>query len=182
MAKASTRRNALIGAAASVLVINGRTAEVQPPSDIKTVEPKWTTPVTTPAQLQTAAASLSSLYLQDKAFKQKLDSDPLKTLNSLGLGKDAVRDLINEDAYLRNKVGDKAGECVATCACSAGCCVSCWVGSTNTKAEAEALIRPPRDFEFGSKDPTIAVNPARNEMLQNIIKNGHITPNLQKTN
>jgi hypothetical protein len=178
----TSRRRALVSAGTAMVLGSTPTMKVsaQPgPGYVDPALPRWKEPIKESGDLQIAAASLSNRIQYDATFKKKLADDPVKTLSSLGIGKDAVRELIREDAYLRNKLGPGLGplaDCAVSCVCSEGCCVSCWVGSGNGKDVNPLTLPAP---EFGAKDPGFAVNPRKDLLLKNIMNKGHITPDLK---
>lgn len=136
---------------------------------------KWKQPITEFADLQVAAAVLSSRVQQDSAFRKKLDADPLKTLTALGLGNDSIRELIREDDYLRSKLGNDFidADCTVSCVCTDGCCISCWAASANGNMNQTQLIYP---IEFGAADAGLAITNKKSELLKNIMSKGHIIP------
>jgi hypothetical protein len=139
---------------------------------------KWPKPIADAADLQIAAASLANRYETNGEFKKLIDSDPVGTLRKLGLGNDAVRDLIREDAYLRTIAGSKfndVAKCENSCVCS-DCCVSCWIGTGNRGKEGLTF---PVEPKFGADYPTVLIDPRKDKLLENIIRKGHISPSFR---
>jgi hypothetical protein len=131
--------------------------------------------VKTAEDYQLAAAKLASRARKDKAFRKALLTDPVKTLGRAGIGVDAVRELINEDAFTRGRFGSAAdGDCPFTCACSTGCCVTCWIGSS-ARANPGELVSNPAKTVFGAPDARLPAARVRDKLIENLISKGHIT-------
>jgi hypothetical protein len=122
---------------------------------------------------QLTAARIASRAAKDPAFKERVLANPVKVLVSYGLSRDATRELILEDAYLRERFGTEAskladdGWCITTECCCTDCCVTCWVGSSVG------------NLVFGALDPLLTVEPARQVLLTRLIQSGHIVTPLE---
>jgi hypothetical protein len=133
--------------------------------------------IKTPEKLQLAAAHIASRLRTDKNFKKSLFADPVSTLKKLGIGNDATRELIQEDAWARTHFlkGTLADDgCTVTCICSDSCCITCWIGSQTLTDKAD-LVSNPGIAVFGHGDKTLKVAPARANLLENLIASGHIS-------
>lgn len=132
-----------------------------------------------PEQYQNAAVSLAARARADRGFYQSLLRDPVKTLQKEGFGGDAVRELLSEDAFARNRIGTQSG-CENSCICASdsGCCVTCWIASTGRKT-METLLDNPGLVRFGALDPALRVSPNRAQLVSRLIDKGHLFPTLK---
>jgi hypothetical protein len=128
---------------------------------------------TTPADFQTVAAKIAARARKDSTFYRTLLKAPRETLLKAGVGVDVARELINQDAFLRNNFSSSAaGDCTVTCICTDSCCVTCWAG-TSARIAGDILSNPGR-VEFGGRDGKLKVDRNRQELLNNLVDLGHI--------
>jgi hypothetical protein len=121
--------------------------------------------ITTVQDYQFAAAQLATRVRQDAAFRQQILRDPLGTLKAAGLGSDAIRELVHEDTFLRQRISaaEMGDDCTGvSCICTSSCCVTCWF----------------TDFafvgEFGAPDLAVPASPQKAKLLTSLIERGHI--------
>lgn len=124
-------------------------------------------------EYQLMAAKIASRVRKDSRFRASLLKDPKSALSKFRMGKDALRELINEDAYLRRKIGGPLEDCTVTCICTDSCCVTCWVGSSAKISRPSDLVESA--VKFGGKDPKLKVSSSREKLVHNLISKGHIS-------
>jgi hypothetical protein len=131
--------------------------------------------VTNTQDYQLAAIQIASRLRRDNVFAERLRSDPVETLRSLGIGMDAVRELIREDASLRNRARvDHAAalDCdIISCICTDSCCVTCWT-TTDLWVTGRGSFR---QVIFGKDDPVLKPSPEKEKLLNVLIERGHIS-------
>jgi hypothetical protein len=158
-----TRRAVLAAGAAGVgLLATGGTAEAAPEEQSKFAAVK------TPAQYQVVAATLANRCHRDKKFAEEMRTEPVKVLKGLGISSDALRELVHEDGFLREKFGTKLGAdgmCTVTCI-TTECCFTCWLGSS--------LGATPAEVHFAGPDSKLKASKERAHLVENLIKQGHI--------
>ncbi len=123
--------------------------------------------VRTPTEYQLVAARIASRASKDRQFRERITRDPVRTLKQLGIGQDAVRELIMEEQGLRDRFASSAASLsceVVSCICTSSCCLSCWV-TTGLGGGS---------FTFGESDPGIPVSPERAKLLTRLVERGHI--------
>jgi hypothetical protein len=165
--KGIQRRILLTGAVGTGLGILGTKADLAQGQTAQRKFPSKLSPVKTIAHYQVTAAMLANRIHHDTAFAAQLKKDPVKTLQGLGIGKDAVRELIHEEPGLRKLSLGGLGEvegCTVTCICTDDCCFSCWFSLGFTAGAAK----------FGRPLPGVKVSPKRADLVQNLIEHGHI--------
>src|SRR3712207_1923043 len=129
--------------------------------------------VTTPEELQLAAAEIASLVHKDPAFAKALKEAPTDTLRDyqIGgkwdyrLGDVAIRELMSQDPWLEEQVRNTGGldllgpaadvECICT-----GCCITCMCSAHST---------PPDVSVFGAPIEGVEVEPERENLLNNLV-------------
>jgi hypothetical protein len=178
MEKKGLHRRALLTGAVSaglgILATNVDFARGQPRRGSSSGRsPKKLKPVKTLAEYQVTAAIVAQRVSHDPTFVKELKQDPVKTLQGLGIGNDAVRELIQEDRALE-KIGSKrktpALDCTGvTCICSeSGCCFTCWF--TDIFETGNPVVH------FAAAVPGVkVVSSKRSQLLQNLIEHGHIS-------
>jgi hypothetical protein len=133
-----------------------------------------------PEQYQIAAVNIAARAKTDRTFYQSLLRDPVATLKREGLGSDAVRELLTEDAFSRTRMGGTQNDCTVSCICASdsGCCVTCWIASTG-KRKIETLLDNPNLVQFGAADPALRVSPSRAQLVSRLVDRGHLFPTLK---
>jgi hypothetical protein len=119
-------------------------------------------PIKTPEEAQVAAVILANRIHRDKDFAEHLRKDPLKVLKEMGLDDKIARDLISQDAFLRQFAG-KASDCMQTCDWS--CLITCMYTSKSNLAEAK----------LGVVDPAVKTSKQHEKLVDNLIRHGFIT-------
>jgi len=180
-----TRRNLMKGAVAAGLgaiaagaevseaqVRSGagvRRSPVRPSGKFKLPEVK------TVADYQEAAYLLSERLKNDAAFRAQMYKDPLKTLKSVGLKGDGLRELIREDDWVADRIGKGGGVAegcdIVTCVCTDACCVTCWSGTSSGKIANPGDLKQHR---FGVKGLRMQVSPKRKQLIANLRARGHM--------
>src|SRR5439155_18953419 len=112
---------------------------------------------------QTTAVRIAAKAKADAAFRRQILKDPIKVLTAYGLNRDQTRELINEDAYLRERFGEQArsyaiGWCITTRCCCTSCCLTCWF------TRAGRLLRA-----IGSPERGVRVSPEREKLVARLI-------------
>ncbi len=132
-----------------------------------------------PEQYQLAAVNIAARARTDRTFYETLLRDPVTTLKSEGFGTDAVRELLSEDAFSRDRVSASGG-CEQSCLCASnqGCCVTCWFVTSSTRS-IQSVLDNPNLVNFGGLDPALQVNPNRAQLVNRLVDKGHLFPNLK---
>ena len=154
-----------LGAVAQSSILQPQQAQAaSAPSDFKL------SPVKTAEEYQVAAAAIVSRTFSDPEFAQQMIRDPLNTLLNVGIGNDAVRQIIAEDDYLNAKYSEVTIN-IDICFCTGCCCTGCCI----TNLYPIILLDVAAPYEFGSPSKRLEVTPERAELLTRIVQYGHVS-------
>jgi hypothetical protein len=154
-----------LGAVAQSSILQPEQAQAaSAPSDFRL------SPVKTAEEYQVAAAAIVSRTFSDPEFAQQMVRDPLQTLLNVGIGNDAVRQMIAEDDYLNARYAETTIE-INICFCTGCCCTGCCVTTLIPLILFDATL----PYDFGSPSKRLEVTPERAQLLNRIVQYGHVS-------